>query len=375
MPRYDAIVVGAGHAGLACAAELGGRKVLLLEGRESVVQKARGCLGLGLPVGARLEARGDELVLPEHHLAVPGGVRGLIHRLELRGHRERAFLPLETPRVVVDERRLKGAWLRRLEASGIEVQLGNPVRELQTDGREARVRADVEHQARVVVGADGVHGPVAQHVNPRREKLGVLFQREVEVDRLEVGRGTLMLHLLEAGRWFLAMGFEDRCLASVVELLGPHGVPGDLDRLLADRIERLGGRRRLATRAAVVRLLAPAQHAYRANVLAAGDGLATFGFASLTGALAGGHLAGRAAGRFLAGSSFALPDYQQRWRQATGQGRLERLRWLAPLVGRLDPDRLDRLLRLARRERSQDLHPWAAAVPRWLTGLLLEPRA
>ncbi len=371
MPRVDAIVVGAGYAGLAAAAQLASRRVLVLEGQSSLLHKQRGSLGLGLPFGARLEARGDELVLPEHRLHVPGGVRGLVRRLELRGHRERAFLPLARAWCIVDERRLKGAWLRRLVDAGVEVRLGTPAREVHTDGREACVRADVELQARVVLGTDGAHGPVAQHVNPRREKLGVLFQREVEVDRLELDRGTLMIHLLEAGRWFLALGLGERCLASVIEVLGPHGVPGPLDGLLADRLERLGGRRRLATRAAVVRLLAPAARAYRGNVLAAGDGLATFGLATLSGAMACGALAGQAAGRFLAGSAFALPDYQQRWRQAAGQIGLERLRWLAPPLAWLDPDRLDRLLRLGRQATGQALHPWAAALPRFLLARLL----
>jgi flavin-dependent dehydrogenase len=369
MARYDAIVVGAGYAGLAAAAQLGGRRVLLLEARGSVVQKARGSLGLALPLGAALELSGDELVLPEHGLRVPGGVRAQVRRLELRGLRERAFLPLARPWLVLDERRLKGAWLRRVREAGVEVRLGVAAREVQVDGRLARVLADQEHLARLVVAADGAHGPLAEQVNPGREKLGVLFQREVELDRLDLGRETLLVQLLGPGRVFVALALGDRYQAGLLQIVGPHGVPADLDGELSDRVERLGGGRRLAARAAMLKLYRPARHAYRANLLAAGDGLAAYGLATIGGALAMGALAGRCGNRFLAGSSFALPDYQRAFRAASGQPALERLRRLRPLW-RLGPAGLDRWLRLGRLEGSQSLGPRWARLPlqlaRWL---------
>ncbi len=348
MARYDTIVVGASYSGLACAAQMPGRKVLVLERHDSVVNKQRGCLGLHLPLGDRCEARGDDLYLHGVELLVEGGIRGRLERLEIRGHRERVTIPLQRPLLVLDERRIKGALLRRVLAAGGEVRVNSPVREVDSDGREARVRAETDHQARVLVGADGCQSIVAHHLNLRREKLAVLFQKEVELPQLDLPGATLLVQFDDAANWFVAMATGDRFLASVFQVVGPRGVPSDLDARLHDKVERLGGNRRLTTHSAIVRILESASASYRDNVVLTGDATAAYGITTIAGALTSGTLAGAAINRLLAGSAYALPDYHSRWRKATGQSTLERARWLLPVVTRIRADRLDGAIRILR---------------------------
>ncbi len=76
--KYDAIVIGAGHNGLVCAAYLGraGLKVLVLEARESIGGMAELALTVGRfsPVVARelaLKRHGLRLVQPDVRTFAP----------------------------------------------------------------------------------------------------------------------------------------------------------------------------------------------------------------------------------------------------------------------------------------------------------------
>ena len=61
-----------------------------------------------------------------------------------------------------------------------------------------------------------------------------------------------------------------------------------------------------------------------------------------------GSLAGEAINRLLAGSRYALPDYHDNWRKATSQGFLEKMRWLSPVLSRLNARRIDRMVKATR---------------------------
>jgi hypothetical protein len=61
-----------------------------------------------------------------------------------------------------------------------------------------------------------------------------------------------------------------------------------------------------------------------------------------------GRLAGTSVNRLLAGSRYALPDYQSKWRKVTGQASIERMRFLWPLLARVEGNRVDKLIRAAR---------------------------
>lgn len=342
------VIVGASYAGMAAAAQLPGHRVLVLERHDSVVTKRRGSLGLLLPVGDKIDVRGENLYLQGLDLFVEGGVRQRFTHLELRGTRERVNFHLERPLVLLNEGRLKGALLRRIREIGAEVRVGSAVREVDSDGREARVRTDQEVQARVLLGADGVNSIVRRSLGFRREKLAVLFQREIKLSSLEVPAETLQIQMDDIRNLFFAYPLGESYLASVIQVVGPRQVPEDLEERLEDRVERLGAGRALAARGAVVRLFSPATTSYRNNVVLAGDALASFGLASITGALTMGTLAGQTIQRYLSGSRYALPEYHGEWRKHTHQGMIEKLRWTLPVLSRFEENRVDRVIKATR---------------------------
>jgi flavin-dependent dehydrogenase len=346
--RYDVVIVGASYAGMAAASRLPGRKLLVLERHDSVVAKHRGSLGFLLPIGDRIDVRGENLYCKTIDLFVEGGLRQRFSRLQLRGQRERIDFHLRRPLLLLNEGRLKGALLRRIREKGVEVRVGTAVREVDTDGREARIRTEEEHRARVLVGADGVNSMVARSLSLRREKLAVLFQREVELDRLDVPAETLLVQIDDYRNLFFAFPLGEKFLASVIQIVGPREVPEDLEARLIDKTERLGAGRPLAARSAIVRLYEPLGTSFKDNVVLTGDALAAYGLASITGAMTMGAMAGNAVHRLLAGSRYALPDYHGNWRKATSQGFLEKLRWLSPVLSRLNTSRVDGLVRAAR---------------------------
>lgn len=374
MPRVDAIVVGASYAGLAAALQFPGRRVVVLERNESVTRKQRSCLGLVWGREDTIEVRGSDLVLAPVRLRVEGGFAGQIGRVLLQGQRERVEVSLPRPLWIANSDRLKGAMLRRARENGVEVLTGAAVHQVQSDGREAQVRGNDDLRARVLIGADGVNSVVARWLHPQREMVGMMFSREVEFERWPLPPQTLLLQWLSPGRVMVVVPGPERSLAAVLEVVGPRGIPGDLDALLRDRVERLGGGRITAEREAVTRLYAPASSSRKENVLLAGDAVASFGIAGIGGALAMGALAGRAANRYLSGSRYALPDYHARWRKVAGQGMVERLAWLRPLLAQIDPERLDDVLRAMkgrRRKGAVDARELPARLPAMLLRLFL----
>jgi len=344
MIRRDVVVVGAGYAGLAAAAQLAGRSVSVLERQDSVMERRRGSLGLLLPLGARALVRGDGLYFRDLDLLVEGALRHRLRRLVVRGLRERLELTLSKPLLVMSESRLKGALLHQVLEHGGEVVVGCPVRQVEVGRELSRVRAEDDYQARVVVGADGSSSLVSRSLGVRRGKRGMLFQRQYQVERLELQRDTLLIQLNDYRQMLLAYYDGENYRASLLQFAGPRGNAGELDDTLQDWVERLGAGRVLNAFGATVRLLEPAGDCCRPNALLAGDALAFAGFASITGAMAMGALAGKVAGRLLAGSGYALTDYHKQWRRVSGQPQLERLAWLAPLWRRCDGQRIDRLL-------------------------------
>ncbi|HUU00271.1 MAG TPA: FAD-dependent monooxygenase [Myxococcota bacterium] len=348
MGRFDAIIVGASYAGLAAATQMPGRRLLVLERHDSIVARRRGSLGLLLPVGESVEVRGNDLFLKGMDLFVENGVRQKFVRLRLRGLAENLDFYPRKSLVLVNEGRVKGALLRRVKELGGEVVIGSTVRSIDTDGREARARTDQEHVARVLIGADGVGSVVSRSLGIRREKISILFQREVELSKLDIPDETLFVQFDDARNFFLAHAIGDGYRASVIQVIGPHDVPDDLESRLEDKVERFGAGRLLDGRGAVVRLFQPATTTFRSNVIITGDALAAYGFATITGALAMGTLAGRSANRFLAGSHYALPDYHDNWKKVSGQKTIERLRLAMLLLGRIGGDRVDKILKAAR---------------------------
>ena len=83
---FDALVVGAGYAGLACAAMMPGRRVLVLERHDSVVTKRRGGFGF-LRRFDRDDSRTQRGPVHDRRIAAPAHDAGAIR--DEQAHRQR----------------------------------------------------------------------------------------------------------------------------------------------------------------------------------------------------------------------------------------------------------------------------------------------
>jgi flavin-dependent dehydrogenase len=356
LKRYDAIIVGAGYAGLACASQMPGRRLLVLERHNDITKKRRGSLGFLIPFGDQITTSGDNVYIGGMELFVEGGVLQRFNKLEIRGSKERVDFHLRRPLVLLDEEKIKAAILERVKSAGADVIDSAAVREIDFEGKDVKVRTDSEYTGSVLVGADGAHSFVARSLNIKREKLAIMFQREIEVSRMDIPDETLHVQIDDLKNLFFAFPYAKRYMASTIQTVGIREAPDDLERIVIDKSERLGGGRILEARDAVVRLLAPSSISYRNNVVLTGDALATYGIATISGALTMGMMAGHAVNRFLAGSRYALPEYHTQWRKMKKLEFIEKMKLIQPLIARIDSRRVDRIIKALRGSGSQ----WSA---------------
>ena len=142
MASYDAIIVGGGPAGSACAYRLAsaGASVLLLDRARFPRDKA---------CGGAVTAR----ALRELPVGIEQVVETVVSRLELRVPRRRGFSRVApVPLAYLTQRRRLDAYLvAHAVRAGAELREGAAASEIRQDG------VDGDH-ARVVIGADGANG-------------------------------------------------------------------------------------------------------------------------------------------------------------------------------------------------------------------------
>ncbi len=150
MPRYDAIVVGAGPAGSTAAYRLAeaGASVLLLDRARFPRDK---------PCGGGVTIR----ALRQLPFSIDPVVEGVVHSFELRiGHRHGFERSAAEPLALMTQRRRLDAYLaERAVAAGAELRDGARV----TRARGTSVEADGElFEGTVLIAADGANGVVAR---------------------------------------------------------------------------------------------------------------------------------------------------------------------------------------------------------------------
>jgi len=228
---YDAIVVGAGPAGSACAVHLAarGRSVLLLD--KAGFPRAKVCGEYLSPETARLldrlgalevveaaarPVRGMRIVAPDGTELVAEYPRAGPHR----GYRDHA---LAIPRLELDR-----ILLERARAYPIDVREGFRVTDLALAGEQvtgvrglARDGGVEAFRGRLVIGADGRHSAVARrlgliHPHPRLRRLALVTHLR-GVERFD-GHGEIYL----APPFYAILNplRGDRCNVSVVGPLG-----------------------------------------------------------------------------------------------------------------------------------------------------------
>jgi geranylgeranyl reductase family protein len=263
VPRYDAIVVGAGPAGSTCAYRLAsaGASVLLLDRARFPRDK---------PCGGGVTGRAALLLPFSIAPVVEDIVTSVRMRLRYGGWFERGGAE---PLVLMTQRlRLDAFLLERAVAAGAELREGAKVTAAESGPDGATVTVDDEVlPADTLIGADGVNGVCAKSLGlGGNQAVGVALEGNVPYARLGDGyrgRAVLELGILPGGYgWVFPKGDHanigiggweregPRLRASLGELCAAHGVEAEeLEGVRGYRLPLRSPRSHLARgRAAVI---------------------------------------------------------------------------------------------------------------------------
>ena len=263
MPRYDAIVVGAGPAGSTCAYRLAseGASVLLLDRARFPRDK---------PCGGGVTGRAARLLPFSIAPVVEDTVTSVRMRLRFGGWFERGDAG---PLVFMTQRlRLDAFLVEQAVAAGAELVEGAKVTGVDVGPGGATVTAGgTQLHAQAVVGADGVNGVCAKALDlGGNQALGVALEGNIPYDRLGDGyrgRAVLELGVVPGGYgWVFPKGDHaniglggwesegPRLRSSLAELCAAHGVAvEELDGVRGYRLPLRSPRSTLARgRAAVI---------------------------------------------------------------------------------------------------------------------------
>ena len=232
MPRFDAIVVGAGPAGSTAARELAasGARVLVLDRAEFPRYKA---CGGGIPLRT-------ERLLP---FPIDSVVEDSVSLLDVayRG-RHRFVRDSRAPFAhMVMRDRFDGLLLEQAQRAGAEFRPGAAVRAIETNGHVRVLGEGFEADASHLVCADGAHSPVGKMAG-----LGAgiaecaAWEVEVRAPAAQLGsyRSTALIDL-GYNPWGYAWAFPKSSVLSIGIVL-PPGQAGTMKDRVAAYLDRLG---------------------------------------------------------------------------------------------------------------------------------------
>lgn len=164
--RYDVIVVGGGPSGSAAARCLAaaGAQVLVLD--KAVFPRSKLCAGV--MTAKTVEALERIFNVGPTDLSAHGVLRAATPRYRVVS-RERLLLQgaASAPFRLVDRQHFDHLLLRCAETSGAQCQTGAAVERVDPKRGEVVLASGQTYQARVVIGADGVHSRVRRSMSPQ----------------------------------------------------------------------------------------------------------------------------------------------------------------------------------------------------------------
>lgn len=343
--HYDVIIVGGGYAGLCCGLKLKGKRVLILEARKEIARKNRGCQCSLYPIGESFDFEGDDIYFQKNKIKVPGAVVARIKKMEVVSGEHKLLTTLENIMPIIDEAIIKGTIENLCREAGVDIITGSKVRTVETDGQRVRVYAgNNNYDANYLLGADGANSLVMRYLPLKRKKIGSLLELEVEADSMDLPDDVFYAEIKKVMVGIYAQPYYKGYMLGVFQGLGVDGTRIDIKKYLEESLKKLNVKGVTRTYGCSIPVHLSASSSYYKNVIMAGDAVGSFSMITITGAMMAGLLAGEAILEKMEGDDNAFQEYDKKWRRILKQGSMDGMKYLFPLLKRLNEKRMGRLL-------------------------------
>ena len=340
---YDVIIVGGGYAGLCCGLKLRGRKVLLLEGRNEIARKHRGCQCGLYTFGESFDLEGDDVKFHHNNVRVPGAVMARLAQMELVCGGHKLLSTFKNPMPIIDEGKIKGTIENLCREGGVEIITGEHVTSVETDGQVVSVHAGKKYRAKYLLGADGANSRVAQHLPLQRRQIGNYLEMEIEADHMDIPDNGMYGEMKGIKVGIFAQPYGGGYMLGVYQGLGIQDKKIDLKKLMEESIKKLNVRGITRKYGCSIPIRLSASSSFDKNIIMAGDSVGSFSMITITGAMMAGLLAGEALLKKMDGVESAFEEYDKKWRKLLYQRSMDGIRYGFFLLRRLNEKRLGRL--------------------------------
>lgn len=341
--HYDVIIVGGGYAGLCCGLRLKSKKVLILEARNEIARKHRGCQCGLYTFGESFDVEGDDIYFHKNKVKVHSAVMAKLSRMELLSGGHKIISTLKNPMPIIDEGKIKGTIENLCKEAGVDIITGAKVKSVETDGQRVSVYADKKYDAKYLVGADGIHSMVIRYLPLKRRKIGNFFELEVEAEHMDIPDDGMYGEMKGVKVGFYAQPYGSGYMLGVFQGLGMKDKRIDLNEYLEESIKRLKVKGITHRYGCSQPIYLSASSSYYKNIIMAGDVVASFSIITITGAMMMGLLAGEAILRKMEGGVRSFEEYDKKWRKVLQQGSMDGIRYFFFLLRRLNEKRMGRL--------------------------------
>jgi flavin-dependent dehydrogenase len=342
---YDVIIVGGGYAGLCCGLKLKGKRVLIVEARKEIARKNRGCQCSLYPIGESFDFEGDDINFQNNKIKVPAGVVARIKRTEVVSGNHKIVATLEDIMPIIDEAIIKGTIENLCREAGVDIITGARVSSVEIDDQRVRVYAgNKKYDANYLLGADGANSMVMRYLPLKRKKIGSLLEMEVEADSMDLPDNGFYAEIKKMMVGIYAQPYYKGYMLGVFQGMGVDGTRIDIKEYLEESLKKLNVKGVTRTYGSSIPIHLSASSSYYKNVIMAGDAVGSFSMITITGAMMAGLLAGEAILKKMEGDSNAFQEYDKKWRKIMKQGSMDGMKYLFPLLKRLNEKRMGRLL-------------------------------
>jgi flavin-dependent dehydrogenase len=343
--HYDVIIAGGGFAGLCCAFNLKGKKVLVLETRKEIGRKHRGSQSSLYPYGERYEVDGNDIYFHKNKIRAHNAFMGRLTHMEFAAGEQKLIANAKNPSIVVDEGKIKGALEHRCREAGVDIITGAKVRSVETDGEHVSVYTEKKYDAQYLVGADGAHSQVIRHLPIKRRKIGSFAELEIEAECMDIPDEGFYAEFKNVTIGFYAQVYGDGYMLGAFQGLGMNGNRIDLKKYMDQAMQKMNVRGVTRQYGCFIPICLSAPSSYYKNILMAGDSVTSFSMATITGAMLMGLLAAEAILKKAQGVVNAFEEYDTKWRRDLQQASLDRMKYFFFLLRRLNEKRMGRLFK------------------------------